>query len=51
MGREDQRPDRIGARLANVTQRIREMKRERAQRLRVATYNVHGCVGMDGQRS
>jgi endonuclease/exonuclease/phosphatase family metal-dependent hydrolase len=21
------------------------------QRLRVATYNVHGCVGMDGQRS
>jgi endonuclease/exonuclease/phosphatase family metal-dependent hydrolase len=22
-----------------------------AQRLRVATYNVHGCVGMDGQRS
>ena len=21
------------------------------RRLRVATYNVHGCVGMDGQRS
>ena len=27
------------------------MKREPAERLRVATYNVHGCVGMDGQRS
>src|ERR1044071_2817339 len=24
---------------------------ERTGRLRVATYNVHGCVGMDGQRS
>ena len=27
------------------------MNSESAPRLRVATYNVHGCVGMDGQRS
>ncbi len=27
------------------------MNAEAAPRLRVATYNVHGCVGMDGQRS
>ncbi|MBA2268987.1 MAG: endonuclease/exonuclease/phosphatase family protein [Chthoniobacterales bacterium] len=27
------------------------MNHENAQRLRVATYNVHGCVGMDGKRS
>src|SRR6266850_2101455 len=28
-----------------------EMTSELTERLRVATYNVHGCVGMDGQRS
>ena len=27
------------------------MKTELTRRLRVATYNVHGCVGMDAQRS
>ncbi len=27
------------------------MTSEPSERLRVATYNVHGCVGMDGQRS
>jgi Metal-dependent hydrolase len=27
------------------------MTSEPTERLRVATYNVHGCVGMDGQRS
>jgi endonuclease/exonuclease/phosphatase family metal-dependent hydrolase len=27
------------------------MTNEPTERLRVATYNVHGCVGMDGQRS
>src|ERR1044072_9807913 len=28
-----------------------KMTSEPSERLRVATYNVHGCVGMDGQRS
>lgn len=28
-----------------------QMRSESTERLRVATYNVHGCVGMDGQRS
>ncbi|PYK09812.1 MAG: endonuclease [Verrucomicrobia bacterium] len=52
--REDQRTDRLAARVANVaaSHAKGEMTSEPTrQRLRVATYNVHGCVGMDAQRS
>src|SRR5436190_16620436 len=54
LDREGQRTDRLAARVANVaaSHAKGEMTSEPTrQRLRVATYNVHGCVGMDAQRS